>query len=127
MAVRFDDKIHQSGGPRVKALPPLFLCSFADGYFTYTGILALAPEPPPPPCLPREEWLAAAQGVLGERCYRLAGTRPLFSLQRLFALGGGASLCSEPTLPPGQSTYKVLDFFVELVGKANKINVLERR
>src|SRR5215218_7022397 len=23
--------------------PPLFLCSFSDAYFTYTGILALAP------------------------------------------------------------------------------------
>jgi len=61
-------------------------------YFTYTDVLALAPEPQLPPCLPREEWLAATQGILGKKCYRLAGTRPLFSLQRLFALGGGASL-----------------------------------
>src|SRR5215217_3342500 len=27
-AVRSDDKIHQSGGPRLKVCPPLFLCSF---------------------------------------------------------------------------------------------------
>jgi hypothetical protein len=43
--VRFDDRIHQSGGPRVKALPPLFYALFTGAYFTYTGILALAPEP----------------------------------------------------------------------------------
>jgi len=31
----------KAAGPRVKEIaPPLFLCSFADGYFTYTGILA---------------------------------------------------------------------------------------
>ena len=46
-AVRFDDRIHQSGGLRPKEIaPPLFLCSFSGAYFTYTIILALAPEPP---------------------------------------------------------------------------------
>ena len=42
--MRFDDRIHQSGGPRVKALPPLFYALFTGGYFTYIRILALAPR-----------------------------------------------------------------------------------
>jgi hypothetical protein len=38
-----DVKIHQSGGPREKVSPPLFLCSFSGAYSTYTVSLALAP------------------------------------------------------------------------------------
>ena len=49
-----DGKIHQSGGPRQKVTPPLFLCSFSGAYSTYTSSLALAPKPtmPPAPLLP---------------------------------------------------------------------------
>src|SRR5215212_2320912 len=44
-AVRFDDKIHQSGGFRAREIaPPLFLCFFSGAYSTYTGSPALAPS-----------------------------------------------------------------------------------
>src|SRR5829696_7105120 len=48
-AVRFDDRIHQSGGSSAKRIQPrrFFYALFTGGYFTYTGILALAPEPLP--------------------------------------------------------------------------------
>jgi hypothetical protein len=42
-AVRFDDMIHQSGGPRVKAFTAAFFYAlFSGAYSTYTSILALA-------------------------------------------------------------------------------------
>jgi hypothetical protein len=44
--VRFDDRIHQSGGFRVKGnRPAAFSMSFSVAYFTYMGILALARPP----------------------------------------------------------------------------------
>src|SRR5215218_3989501 len=39
----------KAAGPGQGDAPPLFLCSFSGAYFTYTGILALAPEHGPPP------------------------------------------------------------------------------
>src|SRR5215217_4531726 len=64
-AVRFDDRIHQgSGGHPVKDEPRRFFYAlFTGAYFTYTGILALAPEPLPPPCPLREEWLLCVATV----------------------------------------------------------------
>src|SRR5215207_1279592 len=49
-AVRFDDRIHQgSGGHPVKDEPRRFFYAlFTVPYFTYKGILALAPEQPSP-------------------------------------------------------------------------------
>src|SRR5215211_481079 len=46
-AVRFDDRIHQgSGGHPAKDEPRRFFYAlFTGAYFTYTGILALGPEP----------------------------------------------------------------------------------
>src|SRR5215217_8654774 len=42
-AVRFDDKIHQSGGSRPKDSPAAFFYAlFTGAYFTYIRILALA-------------------------------------------------------------------------------------
>src|SRR5215212_8953941 len=50
-AVRFDDRIHQSGGSSGKGFSPaaFFYALFTGAYFTYSGILALAPELPLPP------------------------------------------------------------------------------
>ena len=45
--MRFDDRIHQgSGGHPAKDEPRRFFYAlFTGAYFTYTGILALVPEP----------------------------------------------------------------------------------
>src|SRR5215204_4935961 len=64
-AVRFDDRIHQSGGSSAKRIQPrrFFYALFTGAYFTYTGILALAPEPLPPSCPLRVEWLLCVTTV----------------------------------------------------------------
>src|SRR5215204_3682543 len=67
-AVRFDDKIHQSGGSRPKDQPRRFFMFLSGAYFTYTGILALAPQ-------------RTATTPSREECCRLVATRSRFSLQ----------------------------------------------
>src|SRR5215203_1034469 len=67
-AVRFDDKIHQSGGHPVKDVSAAFSMLFFTGaYFTYTGILALAPEHGPPPPHWRDLYSPPAAGQVRRR------------------------------------------------------------